>query len=94
VTTLSKAVSANVSKLKLHLGKYLKMVRRGRDVIVLDRSTPVAKLVPYTDDAAEVISTSAPTEDPAELAGLRFEPVEGGTNSVEFLLTERRERGV
>jgi hypothetical protein len=53
----------------------------------------VAKLVPYTDDAAEVISTSAPTEDPAELAALHFEPVEGATNSVEYLLAERRERG-
>lgn len=91
---MSKVVSANVSKLKLHLGKYLKMVRRGRDIIVLDRTTPVAKLVPYTDDAADVIAVTAPLEDPAELAGLHFEPVDGAaTNSVEFLLAERRERG-
>ena len=90
---MSKIVTANVSKLKLHLGKYLKMVRRGRDVVVLDRSTPVAKLVPYTDDAAEALAVFAPTEDPAELAELRFEPVEGGSDSVEALLAERRERG-
>lgn len=91
---MGKIVSANVSKLKLHLGKYLKMVRQGRDIVVLDRSTPVAKLVPYTDDAVDVISISVPSEDPAELAALQFEPVEGAaTNSVEFLLAERRERG-
>lgn len=91
---MSRVISANVSKLKLHLGKYLKMVRRGRDVIVLDRSTPVAKLVPYTDDAADVISISPPSEDPAELAGLCFDPIESAAaSSLDFLLAERRERG-
>lgn len=35
----------SVSELKAHLSKYLHQVRRGGEVEVLDRGTPVARLV-------------------------------------------------
>lgn len=88
-----KPLSANVSKLKLHLGKYLAMVRRGKDIVVLDRSTPVAKLVPYSDDAADALVIAPASLDPAGLASLAFPPVgDGVTDSVGSLSEERRER--
>ena len=43
-----------VAELKSRLSEYLRRVRRGRSVIVLDRSTPVARLVPYEDEAASL----------------------------------------
>ena len=38
--------TASVSDLKANLSRYLREVRRGSEVQVLDRGTPVARLVP------------------------------------------------
>lgn len=42
--------SAKVSELKARLSAYLAEVRLGETVIVCDRNTPVARLVPYEED--------------------------------------------
>jgi prevent-host-death family protein len=89
----SKSPSANVSKLKLHLGKYLAMVKSGKNVIVLDRTTPVARLVPYSDDIPDALVVTPAIEDAAALGSLQFPPVSNGpTDSVAVLLKERKER--
>jgi prevent-host-death family protein len=40
-----------VSELKAKLSGYLAQVRRGATVTVCDRHTPIARLVPFEDDA-------------------------------------------
>lgn len=40
--------TASVSELKANLSRYLREVRRGGEVEVLDRGAPVARLVPAT----------------------------------------------
>jgi len=39
-------MQAQISKLKSHLSSYLKKVRGGERVIVLDRETPIAQILP------------------------------------------------
>ena len=41
------SVTAKTSELKAHLAHYLRVVRRGGDVIVKDRETSIARIVPY-----------------------------------------------
>jgi prevent-host-death family protein len=45
--------TASVSELKANLSRYLREIRRGGEIEVLDRGTPVARLVPpaANDDA-------------------------------------------
>lgn len=43
-----------VSELKAKLSAYLSEVREGQTVVVCDRKTPVARLVPYTQDTDEL----------------------------------------
>ena len=38
-----------IAELKARLSEYLRRVRRGHTITVLDRETPVARLVPYTE---------------------------------------------
>jgi prevent-host-death family protein len=38
-----------IAELKARLSEYLRSVRRGRSITVLDRDTPVARLVPYVE---------------------------------------------
>ena len=46
--------SVGVAELKSNLSKHLRAVRRGRALTVLDRSTPVAEIIPYAEGEAEV----------------------------------------
>ena len=52
-TILVTMTTASVSELKANLSRYLREVRRGGEVEVLDRGAPVARLVPAAggDDA-------------------------------------------
>lgn len=38
-----------VAQLKAKLSAYLRRVQRGEEVVVMDRETPVARLVPYAE---------------------------------------------
>jgi len=40
-----------IADLKAHLSQHLRKVRGGRTLTVLDRNTPVARIVPYEADA-------------------------------------------
>lgn len=44
-----------IAELKARLSEHLRAVRKGRTVTVLDRDTPVARIVPYaTADTLEI----------------------------------------
>ena len=60
---------AKVSELKAHLSSYLADVRGGATVVVCDRNTPIARLVP-SDDAPDV-AIREPTRPLAELRRIR-----------------------
>jgi prevent-host-death family protein len=46
--------SAAVAKLKASLSEYLARVKAGEEVIVSERGKPIAKIVPFGRDQAEV----------------------------------------
>ena len=58
---------AKISELKAKLSSYLAAVRRGETIVVTDRVTPVALLVPY-EDADDGLVIEEPT---AKLRGLK-----------------------
>lgn len=59
---------AKISELKARLSEYLAGVRAGDPVIVCDRSIPVARLVPFSEEPLDDIQVEEPT---APLASLR-----------------------
>ena len=58
-----------VSELKAKLSGYLARVRRGETVTVCDRQTPIAKLVPFDDDAGSI-----EVREPIDARGLPAAP--------------------
>ena len=44
--------SANIRELTHHFASYLKAVKRGERIVVLERSFPVADLVPHNENLA------------------------------------------
>ena len=46
--------TVRIAQLKARLSEHLKSVRRGRTLTVLDRDTPIARIVPYGEAPLEV----------------------------------------
>lgn len=55
--------SVQVSQLKARLSEYLRSVRRGGEVIVMDRKTPVARIVAIEEPAPHVLTVRLPLAD-------------------------------
>ncbi len=77
-----------VAELKARLSEYLRLVRRGHSVTVLDRDTPVARLVPHDAPGLRV-------REPARRVRLRDMPLPppldlGGVDIVDLLRAERQ----
>lgn len=77
-----------IADLKAHLSQHLRAVRNGRTLTVLDRDTPVARLVPYA--AATPLEIRKATRKPGEL---RLPPPPSKpTQSLAELLRDRASR--
>jgi len=62
--------TAKVSELKAKLSSYLSEVRGGGTVIVYDRNTPIARLVPFHEDPDDLVIVDAPAS-PSELKKIK-----------------------
>jgi prevent-host-death family protein len=76
-----------IADLKARLSEHLKAVRKGRSLTVLDRDTPVARIVPYEQEGLEVRrATRSPRSLPLP------KPLRGRTDSLAALLEDRGRR--
>jgi antitoxin (DNA-binding transcriptional repressor) of toxin-antitoxin stability system len=79
--------TVRIAELKSRLSEHLKSVRKGRTLTVLDRDTPIARIVPY---AAETFEVRRATR---RLRTLRLPPSPAAqTDSLAILLDDRRRR--
>jgi len=79
-----------VAELKARLSEYLRVVRRGHTVTVLDRETPIARIVPVGEDtAALVVRRPLPTAPGLHKVPLP-PPLDPGVDIVDLLLEERQ----
>jgi antitoxin (DNA-binding transcriptional repressor) of toxin-antitoxin stability system len=79
--------TVRIAELKSRLSEHLRSVRKGRTLTVLDRDTPVARIIPY---AAEPIEVRRATRRPRDLK-LPPSPT-SPTDSLAVLLDDRRRR--
>ena len=78
-----------IADLKARLSEYLRAVRRGESIAVLDRDTPVAHIVPVRDRPALRVRQPAPGAPPPNRVRLP-KPVKLKVDIVELLLEERQ----
>ena len=79
--------SVRVAALKARLSEYIRAVRRGHPVVVYDRETPVARLVPY-ESGQEPLSVRRPIRALREV--VLPPPLSPSVNSLQALLEERQ----
>jgi prevent-host-death family protein len=80
--------SIRIAELKAHLSEHLRSVRGGNSLTVLDRDTPVARIVPY--EASERLRLRRATRKPGEIR-LPL-PLGKRTDSLALLLRDRASR--
>lgn len=76
-----------IADLKARLSEHLRSVRNGDTITVLDRDTPVARIVPYTTQPLELRKAKRRLRD----LKLPAKPAKR-TDSVALLLDDRRRR--
>ncbi len=87
-------ISAKTGEFKARLAHYIGLARSGREVVVKDRETPVARLVPYRVDAQAMTLTVTPRDPAAPALGkVRVRGVEvAAVDSLSLLLDDRGRR--
>jgi prevent-host-death family protein len=84
--------SVNIAELKSRLSEYLHAVRRGEVVTVLDRKTPVARIIPF-DGGASPLVIRGPSHGSPPLRRVLLPPplaLPGKPDIVDLLLEERQ----
>lgn len=79
--------NVGIAALKARLSEYLRTVRNGGTLTVLDRDTPIARIVPYAAPPLEVRSAKRRLRD------LKLPPKPAKrTDSLAILVEDRRKR--
>ena len=92
--------SVNVAELKNRLSAYLQMVRKGEEIIIKDRNTPVARISPYgagavSDEERELVASGAMKLPKNRINWKKFwqmpAPNLGADEALRAILEEREE---
>jgi prevent-host-death family protein len=81
---------AKIAELKARLSEYLRDVRTGRPLVVMDRNTPVARLVPYAPEGEPLVVRAPLGKSPSLQRVPLPRPLETGVDVVDLLLEERQ----
>jgi prevent-host-death family protein len=81
-------MKVRIADLKARLSEHLRAVRKGREITVLDRDTPVARIVPFQSEG--LLDVRRASRRPRDLALPR--PPATPTDSLSVLLEDRGRR--
>lgn len=82
--------TVRIADLKARLSEHLRAVRRGRTLTVLDRDTPVARIVPY-DGERRPLTVRPPRPGAVPLARVSLPPALRVKVDIVALLAEERQ---
>lgn len=83
-------MKTKIAEFKAQLSYYLKVVRSGKEVTVMDRETPIARVVPYRTERGKRLSIHPATRTPKALVCLHIPPAKN-VDSLAMLQDMRRD---
>ncbi len=80
-----------IADLKAHLSGHLRTVKKGETLLVVDRGTPVARILPAADPSGGLV-TRPPTRDLQSVRKMlkRLPPLDLPVDSLSILLEDRK----
>jgi prevent-host-death family protein len=87
-----KEITANIATLKARFSEFLRIVKNGKEVTVLDHKLPIAKIIPF--EAGSTLKSILPQKSFSELAKITINPlkIKPKFDSLSLLLEERGSR--
>jgi len=83
-------ITVRIAELKSRLSEHLRQVRRGESLTVLDRNTPIARVVPF-DEKAGLLKVRPPLPHTPKLQRIPLPPpLRRHKDIVTYLLDERQ----
>lgn len=82
--------SVNIAKFKTELGKYLGFVRKGEEIVVLDRKLPLAIVIPFREKQKHELVVEEALDSPLNLFKIKSQ--RSSNDSLKFLREERGDR--
>ncbi len=90
--TMSKKRPIGVAEFKARMSEYLRAVKKGQEVTIADRDTPIARVVPYAATSDRLV-VREPTHAYGSLGDIPLPPpAKLRVDAVELLLEDRRTR--
>ena len=91
VTISQMETTVTIAELRAHLSAYLRSVRAGGEIIIKDRDTPVARLVPYQQrKRLEIRRPTKSVREVDEMLKARTKDVDLPPGSADEVLKETR----
>lgn len=84
--------TVNVAKLKNDLSKYLRLAKKGQEIIVTEHKMPIARVVPFENADGDLQVIPAQYDLTALQEYSLKTPVKRGWNSLDLLLEDRKKR--
>jgi prevent-host-death family protein len=82
-------IAVKIAELKAKLSEYLRSVRKGHSITILDRETPIARIVPFEPEEGGLVSRKPTSTVPFGRIPMP-EPYRGSVDIVQLLLEERQ----
>ena len=83
----------HIADLKAHLSAYLRLVRGGHTLIIADRQTPIAKLIPIREESKKLdLGIRKATKPPSSIRDIKGVTTAKQFDPLDALLADR-ERG-
>jgi antitoxin (DNA-binding transcriptional repressor) of toxin-antitoxin stability system len=81
--------SVSIAQFKGQLSRHLRQVQSGKSLLVFDRETPIARVIPI--DAGDDLTITLPASDAPPVGKLKLPtPPRIGVDVVELLVADRR----
>ncbi len=83
----------SISRLKAELSAFLHQVRRGGEIIVMDRQTPVARIVPFNESPPHALTIRMPKPGAPRPCDVPLPPPTPGLPDIVDFLRDERDAG-
>jgi len=87
-----RTLHVSVSSLKAKLAEYLRLVKKGACLVVLDHKHPVAKVAPITQGEESGFASIKPIENPSLRGFFPSRKIKRSFSSLDLLLEDRKKR--
>lgn len=84
--------SVKIGQLKNKLSAYLRLVRKGAEIIIMDREHPIARITPFEKNEEELTIIEAKEKDFSKIKKLSFPKTKVAIDVVALLREDRDKR--